>query len=56
MDKLTKEQIAEYQKQQAEAFTRRLNEFLEKEDFTLVAVPVIDAEGRIRAEIKVVPK
>lgn len=56
MDKLTKEQIAEYQRQQAQKFLEKLNQFLEGEDFTIVALPFIDQEGRIRAEIKVVPK
>lgn len=56
MENLTKEQIVEYQKRQAEAFLKRLNDFLNGEDFTIVAIPVIDTEGRIRAEIKVIPK
>lgn len=53
---ITKEQIAEYQRQQAQKFLEKLNQFLNDEDFTIVAIPVIDNEGRIRAEIKVIPK
>lgn len=56
METLTKEQIAEYQRKQAEEFLKRLNDFLNSEDFTIVALPFVDSEGRIRAEIKVVPK
>lgn len=53
---LTREQIAEYQRQQAQKFLEKLNQFLNDEDFTIIAIPIIDNEGRIRAEIKVVPK
>lgn len=56
MADLTKEQIAEYQRQQMAAFVERFNKFLEAEDFTVIAVPYIDRDGKISARIEVTPK
>lgn len=56
MADLTKEQIAEYQRQQMAAFVERFNAFLEAEDFTIIAVPFIDRDGKIAARIEVASK
>lgn len=55
-DQLTREQIAEYQRQQMAAFVERFNKFLEAEDFTVVAIPFIDRDGKIAARIEVISK
>lgn len=56
MENLTKEQIREFQEQQIQEFLKRFNAFLEGEDFTVIAIPFIDNDGRIRARIEVAGK
>lgn len=55
-DPITKQQIAEYQRQQMAAFIERFNAFLEAEDFTVIAVPFIDRDSKIAARIEVISK
>jgi len=53
---ITKEQVADFHRQQMSAFVERFNAFLEAEDFTIIAVPFIDKDGKISARIEVTPK
>lgn len=48
--------LAQHNKQKVDAFLKALNDFLSTQEFRLHAVPIIDFEGKIKAEIKATPK
>ncbi len=50
---ITEKQVKEFRKQKIEKFLKELSSLVEKHRVQVVAVPYLDQDGRIKAEVSI---